>query len=168
MWGSYYNRSHSCWGYACCHAILKNAYCTGAAGKEANDKANSTSMDPNQQRQMLENRSNLINKSITQQQNLTKRSDLYGESTIAADTEINEEKLKAAMKREEEFYKDAIQQAQGSNSSNNTTTDNKSTGYNSMKTIDVGLEDMEAYRLKRQRKDDPMFNLLNNEELLPK
>ena len=129
-------------------------------------------MDPNQQRQMLENRSNLINKSITQQQNLTKRSDLYGESTIAADTEINEEKLKAAMKREEEFYKDAIQQAQGSNSSssNNTNTDNKSksTGYNSMKTIDVGLEDMEAYRLKRQRKDDPMFNLLNNEELLPK
>ena len=43
------------------------------------------------------------------------------------------------------------------------SADDKTHAYNSMKTIDVGLEDMEAYRLKRQRKDDPMAAFLTGE-----
>lgn len=39
VWGSYYSRARACWGYACCHSTLKNAYCIGAAGREANDAA---------------------------------------------------------------------------------------------------------------------------------
>lgn len=35
IWGSYYElRSHQ-WGYACCHQLYKGAYCTGAAGRQA-------------------------------------------------------------------------------------------------------------------------------------
>lgn len=33
VWGSYW--VHGQWGYACCHATLYNAYCTGKTGKEA-------------------------------------------------------------------------------------------------------------------------------------
>ncbi|KAJ1544546.1 mRNA splicing protein, partial [Cladochytrium tenue] len=33
VWGSYWNAGR--WGYACCHSFLRNAYCTGEAGKEA-------------------------------------------------------------------------------------------------------------------------------------
>lgn len=32
VWGSYWVNGN--WGYACCHAIHRNAYCTGAAGRE--------------------------------------------------------------------------------------------------------------------------------------
>eukprot|EP01033_Poteriospumella_lacustris_P014350 gene14350-10251_t len=39
VWGSYYSRARACWGYACCHSTLKNAYCIGAAGRAANDAA---------------------------------------------------------------------------------------------------------------------------------
>lgn len=33
IWGSYWQDGH--WGYACCKQISRNAYCTGAAGREA-------------------------------------------------------------------------------------------------------------------------------------
>lgn len=32
VWGSWYNLKSGQWGYACCHAILHGAYCTGTAG----------------------------------------------------------------------------------------------------------------------------------------
>lgn len=37
VWGSYYSRRQSCWGYACCHSTHKNSYCTGEKGKYFND-----------------------------------------------------------------------------------------------------------------------------------
>jgi len=33
IWGSFYKDGK--WGYACCHQLTRNAYCTGQAGKEA-------------------------------------------------------------------------------------------------------------------------------------
>jgi pre-mRNA-processing factor SLU7 len=36
VWGSYFSGgSDGNWGYACCHQLLRNAYCTGAAIKDA-------------------------------------------------------------------------------------------------------------------------------------
>ncbi len=35
VWGSWYDRGAHCWGYACCHQSIRNAYCTGEAGKAA-------------------------------------------------------------------------------------------------------------------------------------
>ncbi|XP_013790596.1 pre-mRNA-splicing factor SLU7-like, partial [Limulus polyphemus] len=34
VWGSYWKDGH--WGYKCCHSLIKNSYCTGESGKEAN------------------------------------------------------------------------------------------------------------------------------------
>lgn len=36
IWGSYWKDSK--WGYACCHSLLKQSYCTGAKGREINDQ----------------------------------------------------------------------------------------------------------------------------------
>ena len=41
IWGSYWHSGK--WGFRCCHSFVKNSYCTGAAGKEAN-KASLTLM----------------------------------------------------------------------------------------------------------------------------
>ncbi|CDZ98298.1 pre-mrna-splicing factor slu7 [Phaffia rhodozyma] len=35
IWGSWYNLKSGQWGYACCHATLHGAYCTGATGLAA-------------------------------------------------------------------------------------------------------------------------------------
>lgn len=37
VWGSWW--SHFKWGYACCHSVIKNSYCTGDEGKEAWEEA---------------------------------------------------------------------------------------------------------------------------------
>lgn len=39
VWGSYYDRMKACWGYACCHSMLKNSYCTRIATGEAKDQS---------------------------------------------------------------------------------------------------------------------------------
>ena len=33
MWGSYWVSGK--WGFACCHSLIKNSFCTGEAGKRA-------------------------------------------------------------------------------------------------------------------------------------
>lgn len=38
VWGSWW--SDFKWGYACCHSIVRNSYCTGDEGKKAFDEAN--------------------------------------------------------------------------------------------------------------------------------
>ena len=37
VWGSYWQDGR--WGYACCHSLTKNSYCTGKAGIEASKAA---------------------------------------------------------------------------------------------------------------------------------
>ena len=40
VWGSYFHRGAFRWGYADDHSLMRNTYCTGAAGRAANDEAN--------------------------------------------------------------------------------------------------------------------------------
>ena len=44
VWGSYYHKGK--WGYACCHGTMRNAYCTGSAGKEATGEKRQTPQVP--------------------------------------------------------------------------------------------------------------------------
>lgn len=37
VWGSWWSNFR--WGYACCHSMVKNSYCTGEAGKQAFEEA---------------------------------------------------------------------------------------------------------------------------------
>jgi pre-mRNA-processing factor SLU7 len=37
VWGSWWSNFQ--WGYACCHSMVKNSYCTGEAGKQAFEEA---------------------------------------------------------------------------------------------------------------------------------
>ena len=40
VWGSWWSDFQ--WGYACCHSVVKNSYCTGAEGKMALEEAKNT------------------------------------------------------------------------------------------------------------------------------
>lgn len=83
---------------------------------------------------------------------LTMRSELYGTDAAAAD--LDEEKLKAARKKQREF-----QQAQ-------VETDDRKRKYNSMSEAEVTKEDIEAYRMEKRHAEDPMANLKGDELLL--
>ena len=146
VWGSYFNRTRFAWGYACCHSLVRNSYCVGAAGIAINDAANNQAIDIHQERKMLE-RVPQANRSSAS--TLVMRSDIFGESS--ADATLDEAKLQEAIRRQEEAKRNQ----------STVESDDRKRSYNSMQPIDVRPEDMEAYRLTKMKRDDPMSNLLD-------
>lgn len=158
VWGSYYNRARAVWGYQCCHSCMRNSYCTGAKGRLANDAANSEAMDAFQARKMLD--SNPKKDAAPAGNTLTKRSDIFGESNPAAVSSLDADKLARAQRKADE------QEAQARSSAAAGTGDERKRGYNSMQSVDVTAEDMEVYRMKRVKGDDPMAALLDSDTVL--
>lgn len=147
VWGSYYSRMTSSWGYACCHSLLKNSYCTGHKGKEANDSAHTAaSLDSFQLKRMLEKDQSTAGSRPKAE--VTSRSDLFGEANAAK--QLDEKKLQ-----------EALQRAEGS--ANGSKAEAKKRGYNSMSAAEVTAEDMEVYRMKKAKAEDPMANYVDQE-----
>lgn len=72
------------------------------------------------------------------------RPDLWG-TEVAADIALDESKLAAALKAQEALQRGDVE------------VDDRKRKYNSMRdTGEVTAEEMEAYRLKRARDDDPL------------
>ena len=69
---------------------------------------------------------------------------------------MDDNKVKEAVKRQEEWMK----------RDHTTDADDRKRSYNSSSAIDVTAEDMEAFRLKRAKRDDPMAAFADTEELL--
>lgn len=148
VWGSYYNRNRRSWGYACCHSLLRNSYCTGLVGREANDAANgnSQSMEGDQIRKMLENKAfSSAKKDHVAQQPSSNSWDNHSKPVL------DEAKVKESM--EKELNKKKL---------GNLTIemDDRKRSYNSMESATVTEEDLEAYRRVKSRGDDPMAKFL--------
>lgn len=160
VWGSYYNRARAVWGYQCCHSCMRNSYCTGSKGRLANDAANSEAMDAFQARKMLDSSSTKKEKdaAASVSSTLTKRSDIFGESNPAAVSSLDADKLAKAQRKAEEQEALARQNAGAG--------DERKRGYNSMQSVDVTTEDMEVYRMKKVKGDDPMAALLDSDVVL--
>jgi len=60
-------------------------------------------------------------------------------------------KFKEALAREEAWQKRDVA----------AEVDDRKRGYNSMRSSEVSMEDMEAYRLKKNKRDDPMANFVD-------
>ncbi|KAL7747938.1 mRNA splicing protein [Sorochytrium milnesiophthora] len=172
VWGSYWNSGQ--WGYACCHSIIKNSYCTGQAGIEAAKSALRTTTDAGGDEQgsrsLMEQHQEHGGASSSSrndgrhnddvEEQVKKRKHNLGEG----DVKLDAKKLKAAVRREKE------QQSSSSSSSSS----HKAGGYNSsfQDKDDAGRamgdtiteEELEAYRMHRQRGDDPMANYVGKDE----
>eukprot|EP00903_Cladosiphon_okamuranus_P019680 g18086.t1 len=144
VWGSYFDKRSMRWGFSCCHSLTYKSYCTGEAGKVANDEANSVlNVDLAGERKMLEARKEGEASKVPE---MTSRSDLFGEGT--ANVDLDEDKLKEAVKKQKAFL-----------SKGGEEVDDRKRKYNSMTSTDVTKEDMEAYRLTKAYNDDPLANL---------
>lgn len=168
VWGSWWHEG--VWGYACCHQCVKNSYCTGAAGEAAKaavaaqmvknmaDKAAAVERaaaaaeaeaDASEGKEGAGKEG--APKEVYKLKDPAFTADVWG-STSKPDLELDDEALRAAIKRQDQAEREAVAAA-----------DERKRGYNSLRSNDVHVteEDMEAFRLKRARGDDPMAAFAN-------
>jgi pre-mRNA-processing factor SLU7 len=147
VWGSWYDRVHRAWGYACCHQTFMNSYCTGEAGKAA---AATAVVDA--AKRALSATAPSSSASVGSQKPATTAAvDLYGE---VLNPELDPEKLKKALKEAKKRSRHA------------EDTDERKRKYNSLSagTYEVSAEDMEAYKMSKARADDPMAKFVDEDD----
>lgn len=152
VWGSYFHMGAFAWGYGDDHSLIRSSYCTGATGRQANDEANEMRYGTGiagsaalaQARGMLKaipksDGANTIDTSSS-------KSKLYGEADQKA--KLDKEKVKAALEKQDQDQSD------------------KKRKYHSIDAdVDITEEEMEAYRLRKERSADPMANLSSDNVL---
>nr|XP_020759006.1 pre-mRNA-splicing factor SLU7 [Odocoileus virginianus texanus] len=154
IWGSYWKEGR--WGYKCCHSFFKYSYCTGEAGKEIvnseeciiNDATGEESVKKPQT--LMEMHQEKLKE---EKKKKKKKKRKHRKSSSESDEEEKKhEKLKKALNAEEArllHVKEIMQ------------IDERKRPYNSIyETREPTEEEMEAYRMKRQRPDDPMASFL--------
>jgi pre-mRNA-processing factor SLU7 len=145
VWGSYFHKGAFSWGYEDDHSLLRNSYCTGEAGREANDEAHALQYGTGEvgsaelaQARALLSKQPLGTKKDTSlgTSSMLQRSKLYGEANPTPD--LDEAKLREALQRQAQEKNDAAE------------ADDRKRKYHSMNAeVNVTEEDMEAYRLAK-------------------
>lgn len=153
VWGSWFDRDASAWGYGCCHSLVAGSYCTGEAGKLANEASSAQALldaKPEEEEAPVKSlvelhRERMAKGEVAQDKGKAKAKESeyakYDDDpeAIALDkarlkTAIQAEKKRKALGEEEAW--EASKKAKQ----------------------DVTKEELEAYRLSRQAFDDPMAN----------
>ncbi|XP_030067042.1 pre-mRNA-splicing factor SLU7 [Microcaecilia unicolor] len=151
IWGSYWKDGK--WGYKCCHSFIKLSYCTGEAGKEmTNADAGEADEQPEGEEIMTKTKTLME----LHQEKLKKKKKKKHKKSTGSESEDEDkkrqEKLKKALNAEEARLKHIQEIMQ---------LDERKRAYNSIyESREPTEEEMEAYRMKRQRPDDPMASFL--------
>ena len=164
VWGSYFHRGAFRWGYADDHSLMRNTYCTGAAGRAANDEANELAHGTGTAGSAAAAQARAMLKAIPQAERAAAEaarkvrpsgSRMYGEADQHAELDRAKvrEELRKAAEREE---------GPGGEIDGRKRKYNSATGGD----VDVTEEEMEAFRLRKERSDDPMARLADSGELL--
>ncbi|XP_030950945.1 pre-mRNA-splicing factor SLU7-A [Quercus lobata] len=132
VWGSWW-KDHQ-WGYKCCKQIIRNSYCTGAAGIEAAEAATDLMKANIARKEATEETPTLLEE---------KRVATWG-TEIPDDLVLDEKLLAEALKKEDQRKREE--------------KDERKRKYNVTWNDEVTPEQMEAYRMKRFQRDDPMNN----------
>ena len=144
IWGSFFDRQTFRWGYADDHSTMLNSYGTGEAGKRARDMAAAaqlrapdrfTSITPAASTPASSGASGMA----------APQSSLYGLAEELGERELDDAKVRAAIKAERERKASVV-------------GDERKRKYNSMESDGVSAEAMEAYHREKARDNDPMAN----------
>ncbi|NXC15306.1 SLU7 factor, partial [Corythaeola cristata] len=151
IWGSYWKEGK--WGYKCCHSFVKYSYCTGEAGKEiADTEASLLEEQPREEEHMTKPKTLMEIHQEKQKEKKKKKHKKTSNSDSEGEEKKKQEKLKKALNAEEArllHVKEIMQ------------LDERKRPYNSVfENREPTEEEMEAYRMKRQRPDDPMASFL--------
>ena len=161
VWGSFW-RAHR-WGYACCHSLVRNSYCTGMIieEKEIEFQSNLQPNDANEEdkpKSLTELHREKLNKQKTQPK-----------AAAAATAAVDEEKSSVTKKLDKKKVQDAAKEiaARERQAEEMLAVDERKRKYNSSKTDtnehkEPTEEELEAYRLKKHRHEDPMAHFMLN------
>ncbi|XP_075712403.1 pre-mRNA-splicing factor SLU7 isoform X2 [Rhinoderma darwinii] len=148
IWGSYWKDGR--WGYKCCHSFVKMSYCTGEAGKSfSNDDLCEEELATIEE---ISKPKTLVEIHQEKMKKKKKKHRKSGGSDSDGEEKKKQEKLKKALNAEEARLKHVEELLQ---------MDERKRAFNSLyETREPTEEEMEAYRMKRQRPDDPMASFL--------
>ncbi|XP_078509546.1 pre-mRNA-splicing factor SLU7-like [Lissotriton helveticus] len=157
IWGSYWKDFR--WGYSCCHSFVKFSYCTGEAGKEiAGTDICELEDEPvadeimTKPKTLVEMHLDKLNEDKKKKKKKKKKHKKSTDSDSDNEERIKREKLKKALNAEEARLKHVQELLQ---------IDERKRSYNSIyESKEPTEEEMEAYRMKRPRPDDPMASFL--------
>ena len=148
VWGSWWIDGQ--WGYTCCHQTVKNSYCTGRAGEGAAVEA-AEALQANMEAKAAEEEQ----RQQQQQQGVAPRLEgakplagVWG-SEVEEGLQLDPAKVKEALKRQQH------QEEEGEGRGEKEKNDRKRR-YNSLADVNVSAEEMEAYRMTKNRGDDPL------------
>eukprot|EP01087_Luapelamoeba_hula_P011723 TRINITY_DN3224_c0_g1_i1.p1 TRINITY_DN3224_c0_g1~~TRINITY_DN3224_c0_g1_i1.p1 ORF type:complete len:639 (-),score=171.16 TRINITY_DN3224_c0_g1_i1:59-1975(-) len=155
VWGSFWENGQ--WGFSCCKQLVRNAYCTGEAGRlaresilqEMRDQLSSAAAAAASAASGTSTTAPTTTTAATPAA-LTPRGEKTAEEK-EADEAARKERLRVAILEEERKAGAYVEK------------DERKRGYNSRdahNAHDVTEEEIEAYRLTRQRTEDPMHAFL--------
>ncbi|XP_073955016.1 pre-mRNA-splicing factor Slu7-like [Choristoneura fumiferana] len=171
VWGSFWRDGQ--WGYKCCHSFIKMSYCVGEAGKSVvlevrDDPKASTSAELKESPKKEKDKKEKADSSSSDSSSSSSES----EPDIRSKTEKTskkkkkkskkkrkKEKKEKKSKKDEDKLKKALEmeERQQKHASHLLSMDERKRPYNSMyEAKEPTEEEMEAYRMKRQREEDPM------------
>ncbi|KAI4818698.1 hypothetical protein KUCAC02_004000 [Chaenocephalus aceratus] len=158
IWGSFWNDGY--WGYKCCHSMVKMSYCTGDAGLRVNhtdcvpfEQGLMDDEDEEPPKTLLEMHRDKMMKEKKKKKKSKKNKKHNSDGSDSDDAEKKKEKLKKALEAEDKRVKhiEAIMQVE-----------ERKRPYNSLQEVKAPTEEeMEAFRMKRCREDDPMASFLS-------
>lgn len=138
VFGSYWNNGQ--WGYKCCHSFIKNSYCTGTLGKKANNAELLVTGTTNNEKETETGQEEIEIKSLLEQHREKMKNETRNKDKDE-DNKIDKEKLKKALKKEDENKKNAEQLL--------TLDDRKRSYYSQYDEGPLTAEEIEAYQIKR-------------------
>ncbi|KAL4435240.1 hypothetical protein ABPG77_001922 [Micractinium sp. CCAP 211/92] len=144
VWGSWWQDGQ--WGYACCHSTVKQSYCVGAAGAAAAAES-AEQLAANMANKAAEDEERRKNSKLIGHK---PAADVWGDlSDEQLGQQLDQQKVLEALKRQEERERNG-----------DAGRDDRKRGYNSLggdaEAAEVTPEEMEAYRLKKNRGLDPL------------
>ncbi|XP_061755748.1 pre-mRNA-splicing factor SLU7 [Nerophis ophidion] len=164
IWGSYWQDGF--WGYKCCHSMVKQSYCTGDTGigisnaecvpfedgmdqpQEEEEEEPKTLPQMHQEKMKEKKKKKKRRKNNKNNKNKKPVSD----SSDSEDEEKKKEKLNKALEAEDKRVKHVEAMMQ---------VDERKRPYHSLQEVKAPTEEeMEAFRMKRCRPDDPMASFL--------
>eukprot|EP00039_Didymoeca_costata_P004201 m.71924 g.71924 ORF g.71924 m.71924 type:complete len:563 (-) comp12290_c0_seq1:108-1796(-) len=157
VWGSFWRDGR--WGYACCHSFVRESYCTGEQGKLAAAQTNALSAAPTEpppdhdkdekQKTLVEEHKEKLALANKKEGKKKKKRNNDEDDDEASREKVRQKKIKEAMERQEREDREASKLMGKSERDWNYGA--------AIGGVDKPTEEeMEAYRLRQRRADDPM------------
>ena len=174
VWGSWYDPSTSSWGYACCHSTIHISYCTGQAGIEAAASSSAKNLLASSSRpaETVPRPVETVEESSTDAEERRRAAkNAFGKERVGeGEVQFDKERLAQALKEEKKRKARGDdggrlgKRAKGDGSYEVTEEQlGKDRSHYAVVRVLVLIVGTEAYRVTRNRMEDPMANYVDEE-----